>query len=659
MRKIIIWGLLISIIAVAQTTSAQPQAAGDWPHFNRDEASSRYSPLDEINTVNVSGLEPAWTYTPTTEAPHVVNAKGVEFAKALAKLNIPDVGGVGIKAVPVVVKGVMYVSAGNLVVAVDAASGKEIWRYTLADGAFASEYGVNYWPGNADVAPRIVFTSQHNLIALDAATGRPVPGFGRMGVVDMGRVAWRGVPVVFRNMLVVGANVVETPQDPNAPGDTRAFDAVTGAQKWVFHSVPRPGEAGHDTWLNDGWQDRSGTNVWGPHMTVDEELGLVYFPLGSPSANYYGGDRPGNNLFGNSVVAVDGNTGEYRWHFQLVHHDLWDYDNPPAPTLINIQRDGKNIPALAQIGKTGWMFILDRRTGEPIFGVDERPVAAGDVPGEWYAPTQPFPLKPGPLARMSFSVEDMVTAQDTNAAHASNCKALYDMSGGFYNAGPFTPFLLHKEGSPPRSTINFPGSMGGTGWGGMATDQKRGHVFVYTQNVGSIGWTMERKKGVYYPEYEEVNWTLPYARASVEGYGSHHLFATSAGEGLGDYPCQKPPWGQLNAVDANTGEIIWQKPVGIAEHLPESKRNTGLAYGYAGPTATAGGLLFFAGLSDGQFRAFNSLTGEELWNTDLGYSSITLPISFLGSDGRQYVSITVAGAVRAFALPQRAAGAAK
>jgi len=649
MRNMIV-GLMISVTACVQMASAAPGevAPGDWPHFNRDKGSSRYSPLDQITTANVSRLQPAWTYAPAVEVPY-------QAGTALAEHNLKiktNSGGVGYKVVPVVVNGVMYVSAGDNVAAVDAASGKEIWRYTLANRAYASEYGVNYWPGNVDVAPRIVFTSGRKLIALDAATGRPVPEFGKGGVASMGLVAWRGVPVVFRNVLVIGANVLEIAQDPKAPGDTRGFDAVTGAQKWVFHSVPRPGELGHETWLNDGWQDRSGTNVWGPHMTVDEELGLVYFPLGSPSGNYYGGDRPGSNLFGNSIVAVDGDTGAYRWHFQLVHHDIWDYDNPPAPALINIQRDGKMIPALAQIGKTGWMFILDRRTGEPIFGVEERPVAKGDVPGEWYAPTQPFPLKPGPLARMSFSVEDMVTAQDTTAAHATNCKALYDRSGGFYNVGPFTPFLLHKEGSPPRSSIIFPGAHGGAMWGGMATDQQRGYLFVYTQNLGSVGWTMARKKGESYPELEELNWKLPYWRASVDGYGPEHYFAASAGEGLAEYPCQKPPWGQLNAVDANTGEIIWQQRVGIAEDLPEGKRDTGLPHGTAGPTATAGGLVFYAALRDARLRALNALTGEELWSTHLGGTAMSQPISFLGSDGRQYIAISEGGAVMAFALPR-------
>lgn len=653
-------GLVMLVSVSFQVAYAQTVAPGDWPHFNRDPGSSRYSPLDQITVDNVDSLRLAWSYPPADgtsgdEAPEAdkapPNALPAKLAEVLQELNISIGGVVGIKAVPVVVDGVMYFPAGNFVAAVDAATGKEIWRYTLAGEEQASQYGVNYWPGSREVAPRIVFTSGRKLIALDAATGRPALGFGKGGIINMG-VKWGGVPVVFRDVLAVGSNVIETPQDPEAPGDTRAFDAVTGAHKWVFHSVPRPGEVGHETWLDDGWRDRSGTNVWGPHMAVDEKLGLLYFALSSPSSNYYGGDRPGENLFGNSVVAVEGDTGKYRWHFQLVHHDLWNYDNPGAPSLINIQQDGKTIPTLAYIGKSGWMFILDRRTGEPIFGVEERPVAKGDVPGEWYSPTQPFPLKPDPLARMSFSLEDMVTADDTTAAHAANCRALYDESGGFYNAGPFTPFLLRKTGAPPRSTILFPGGTGGALWGGMATDQEHGYVFVYTQNLATIGWTMEKEKGKRYDIYgEESKSNLPYTIANLDGFDPHKKFTASAGEGLGSYPCQKPPWGLLNAVDANTGEVIWRRPVGIAKRLPEGKRNTGLPSGSAGPTATAGGLLFHAGVSDGRLRAFNSLNGEELWNTDMVFTSLSQPISFLGSDGRQYVSITVGGEILAFALP--------
>jgi quinoprotein glucose dehydrogenase len=299
---------------------------------------------------------------------------------------------------------------------------------------------------------------------------------------------------VFRNLVMVGASVLEVPT--GQPGDTRAYDARTGAKLWDFHTVPGPGEVGHETWLNEGWKGRSGTNVWAWQMTVDIERGLLYMPVGGPASNYYGGDRPGANLFGNSVVAVDAETGKLKWYFQTVHHDLWDYDSPPAPVLVDITVKGKKIPAIAQIGKTGWMFILDRTNGKPVFGVEERKVTAGDVPGEWYSPTQPFPLKPPALARMSFKPEDLVTAEDTTPEHAKACKELYDKSGGFYNAGPYTPFLLHEDGTPPKSTIIFPGATGGTNWGGMAVDPTDGYVFAYTQDLGQVGWTERKKPGV-------------------------------------------------------------------------------------------------------------------------------------------------------------------
>ena len=487
-----------AFIMTAAAPSAQQAAPGDWPHFNRDSGSTRYVPLDQINATNVARLQPAWTFTTVVEPPPGAGPGPAGRAGGAGR-GRGGPSGVGAQVVPVVVEGVMYVPAGNVVVALNAATGKEVWRYTVTTGA-ASNRGVNYWPGTRGVGPRIVFTtrgqSSNSLVALDADTGKPSAGFGQNGITDLGSVGWSGVPVVFRNVLALGASTLETPQDANTPGDTRGFDAVTGKLKWTFHSVPRPGEVGHDTWLNDGWKDRSGTNIWNHHMTADEQLGLLYLPISGPASNYYGGDRPGDNLFGNSIVAIDGDTGAYKWHFQLVHHDIWDFDNPPAPALLDITQNGQRIPVLAQIGKSGWMFILDRRNGKPVFGVDERPVAKGDVPGEWYAPTQPFPRKPRALARMSFTYEDLVTAEDTTPAHAANCRALLEKSGGVYNVGPFTPFLYHEEGTPPRTSLIFPGATGGTNWGGMATDQQRGYVFVYTQNQGQIGWVEKKKPRV-------------------------------------------------------------------------------------------------------------------------------------------------------------------
>ena len=241
-------------------------------------------------------------------------------------------------------------------------------------------------------------------------------------------------------------------------GDTRAFDVRTGKKLWQFQNVPLPGQVGHDTWLDYGWRDRSGTNVWAFYMTLDAERGILYMPVSAPAANYWGGDRPGANLFANSIVAVDAETGKYRWHFQTVHHDLWDFDMPSPPVLVDITQNGRRVPALASIGKTGYMFILDRVTGKPIFGVEERPVPKGEVPDEWYSPTQPFPVKPArSFGRVEFDKErDMVRAEDTSPQHVAECQALWDKSGGFHNAGPFTPFLFHEDGAPPRSSGAVP-----------------------------------------------------------------------------------------------------------------------------------------------------------------------------------------------------------
>jgi glucose dehydrogenase len=616
-------------------------ANANWPMYNHDSAGTRYSPLKQIDAGNVAKLARVWSFTTRTNEP------------AATPGAAPGRGGAGIGAevTPIVVNGVMYVPAANLVVAIDPEAGKEIWRYQLAIGQ-ASTRGVAYWPGDSQNPPRIIFTSGRNLIALNAGTGKIDPGFGKEGTVDM-VIGYTGVPTIFRNTVMVGASVLEVPKGP--PGNTRAYDARTGAKMWEFHTVPQLGEPGHETWLDDGWKERSGTNVWGWQMTVDEARGLLYMPVGSPASNYYGGDRPGANLFGNSIVAVDAVTGKYKWHFQTVHHDLWDYDTPPAPVLIDAVVKGKKIPILAQIGKTGWMFILNRETGKPVFGVEERPVPAGDVPGEWYSPTQPFPLKPPPLGRIDFKPADLVTAEDTTPQHAQACKELYDKSGGFYNAGPYTPFLLHEDGAPAKSTIIFPGATGGTNWGGMATDPRAGYVFAYTQDLGQVGWTEKKKPGVQYA-FDERGSDLLYTRASVDGPGPFHTFTAAAkdadGKTIGVWPCQKPPWGRLSAVDVKTGTIAWQVPLGITEQLPEAKQHTGRSVdAFAGPTATAGGLVFIGAVNDNRIRAFDSKTGKELWSFKLEATANANPMTYQAKNGKQYVAIVAGRTVHAFSLP--------
>ena len=619
---------------VAQTTKIP---AADWPSYNRDLASTRYSPLTQIDTGNVQRLARAWSYRLRPDA------------------NSPAAGTMN-QVTPLVVSGRMYLPAGNRVVALDAETGHEIWRYELKTGV-ASRRGVAYWPGDKNNPPRILFTTGHNMVALNANTGQPDPGFGNEGEMKMD-VPFAGVPAIYRNIIVVGMNVFG-PGEPNPhpqdevpvglPGDSRAYDARTGRKLWDYHAIPRPGEAGYDTWPEDAWKGRAGNNMWSYSTTVDAARGIAYMSMGGPAANYYGGDRKGDDVPANSVVAVDAATGKYKWHFQTVHHELWDYDLPPDPVLIDIVKDGKKIPALVQTGKSGYMFILDRVTGKPVFGVEERAVPQGSVPGEWYSPTQPFPLKPPPLARVSVKREDIVTAEDTTADHAKACQALWDKNG-FQDSGPFTPWAYQEAGAPSHVTIALPGPTGGTNWGGAAADPKLGYVFVNSQDSPGTGWI--RKD----PDASKEG-HLPYDKAP--GFFGFSAPAKDAnGNAIGNLPCIKPPWERLFAVNVNTGDIAWQVPLGITEGLPAGKQNTGRAGAFAGPIATAGGLVFIGATSDSRFRAFDSKTGKELWVAKLDYSATAVPITYQGKNGKQYVAIVASGpgrgndrAVVVFALP--------
>ncbi len=613
----------IAILPFAFTTGAAAQNAKDWPFYRGDLEGMGFSPLKQINTHNVDKLTQSWTQQLTTRG--------------------------SLEATPIVVNGVMYLAGGNKVLAFDGDTGKEVWHYDVQMGPTR---GVAYWPGDKDNKPRIIFTTfNRKMIALDAATGMPVPSFGTEGIVEL-TVGYDGVPTIYKNLAFLGASVGELPTGPH--GDTRAYDAVTGKLVWTFHTVPQPGEVGHDTWLSDGWKDRSGTNVWGWYMTVDPKTNTLFMPVGGPSPNYYGGDRPGDDLFGNSIVAVDADTGKLKWYFQTIHHDLWDADLPPGPGFVEVDKDGQKIPALVAIGKTGLMFILNRDTGKPVFGVEERPVPKGDVPGEWYSPTEPFPLKPPPLARNSYKPEDMVTAEDTSPEHAKACQEVLEKNGGkLYNAGPFTGWLLHEDGTPPKTTIQFPGGTGGSNWGGTATDPHLHYVFVQTHDVSLMGWIEKKKEGGNYGRGTQESKQL-YDRASVAGPGPYFSFSAmmkdANGKVIGSWPCQKPPWGQLIAVNANTGEIAWKVRLGITEGLPEDKQLTGNS-GSAGPIATAGDLVFVGSTSDQRFRAFDSKTGKQLWVTTLGKNANADPMTYEGKDGKQRVAVVAADSVFVFALP--------
>jgi len=626
-RIMCVFTVVLTVLAANQSTKAQQQGArdpaADWPMYHRDLAGTRYSPLSQINTGNVTQLKQAWSLR--------LREEGVDIGPASPSEVFQQV-------TPIVVNGVMYLPAGNRVLALEPDTGKQIWRFDVKTG-LASFRGVAYWPGDGKHPPRILFTSLRKLIALNANTGQLDPSFGRNGEVQL-RIPYSGVPAIYKNIILMGSNFFgpgerhigpQLETFAGEPGNTHAYDARTGDLLWEFHTIPRPGEPGNETWGKDSWKNRTGNNVWAFSLTVDEERGILYLPVSSAGANFYGADRPGNNAYSNSTVAVDAETGKLRWYFQHIHHELWDYNLPPAPSLFEITKDGKKIPALAQVGKHAYMFILNRLTGEPIFGVEERPVAQGDAPGEQYSPTQPFPLKPPAIARDRVGPEDLVSAEDTTPEHAQACKELWDRVK-FYNAGPYTPFNFRKEGAPP--SIILPGITGGVNWNGTAVDPELGYIFVNSKDTPSTGWIQRN------PRYSEAtaDKELPY----VWGGGPSFSASIKLPDGrTASFSCLKPPWARLIAVNANTGEIAWQTPLGVNENLPEGKRNVG-APGSGGAIATAGGLVFIGATTDNRFRAFDSRTGKELWSVKLDYNITAVPMTYQARNGKQYVAVVSA-----------------
>lgn len=620
------WGFALASALLAVPLAAQDvlttPTAGDWPLYARNHAGDRYSPLTQITRENVGRLQEAWTY----------------------RLN-PQ-GGASILAgtVPVVVDGVMYLPVGNAVVALEAHTGREIWRHHIADGT-ARRY-VTYWPGDGRTPARVYYNPGNSIVALNARTGQVDRRFASNGVLTWDGARYDYPPSIFRNTLVIGAWTPErSTAGPEGDGDTRAFDARTGSFKWRFNTIPHPGEPGNETWGNDSWRDRPGANMWVWYTTADVETNTLYMTLGSPGPNYWGGDRPGDNLYANSIVAVDIDTGAYKWHFQAIHHELWDWDLPAPPVLFDVTVDGQRIPALAETGKNGLMYILNRHTGEPIHGVNEMPVARGNVPGEWYSPTQPIPVRPAPLQRMWWNPDDVVTEADTNAEHVAACRALLDSYGGnFFNAGPFTPFFLRNPGDPPRASINMPHN-GGSVWGGSSADPTTGLVYVNITEGGSIGWIEPRDPNGNYGSGTDGS-NQPYDRGSLIGPGAYSGFNASFTGPDGrrvTLPCIRPPWGRMIAVDANTGEIAWAVRLGTTPQLAEGKRETGANNSAGGSMVTAGGLVFIGATSDGVFRAFDARNGDVVWQSQLDYTTNTIPMSYQGRDGRQYIAVLATG----------------
>jgi glucose dehydrogenase len=481
---------------------------------------------------------------------------------------------------------------------------------------------VAYWPGDGEAGARLLYGAGDKLWALDPRTGKPIESFGKNGVADVhpGSPAARsegggGIgfsisspPAIYKNLAILGASEGENSVIGPA-GDPQAFDVKTGKLVWRFHAVPQPGERHFNTW-GDGFKDRGGPAIWGL-MTVDAERGMVFMPTGNPGGSFYGGDRPGDNLYSVSVLALDAATGEYKWHYQTTRHDVFDADLAGAPALIEVTRDGKRIPAVAQITKMGGMlFILDRVTGKPIHGVEEHKVPKSAVPGERSAPTQPFPIKPAPWARLG-----MTKAELTTVTPESNrfCTAWWEQEQ-MYNDGPYTPY------GAKGTTVVFSGTIGGGNWGGVAFNPQLGYVFVNTSNLATLGRMVPAPDGSYRNE-------LSYTRFWDDN----------------KYPCQQPPWGELVAVNANTGDVAWKVTLGSYPELvakgiaPTGTPNLG------GPIATAGGLVFIGATKDARFRAFDAKTGKELWHGQLEAAAGATPMTFMGRNGRQYVVIASGG----------------
>jgi quinoprotein glucose dehydrogenase len=548
----------------------------------------------------------------------------------------------------------MYITTPyGRIVALDSSTGKELWVFQVPSGVPSSR-GVEYWAGDAKTPAQIVFgTGDGRLFSLHAKTGEPNDAFGDRGVVNLntpeilqglpGNDGLSSPPIVYKHLIITGGRTQENP--PQGPaGDVRAWDVHTGKLVWTFRSVPRAGEKYVDSWAGDSWKNRTGVNVWGV-MTVDTQRGIVYMPFGAPSVDQYGGDREGDNLFSSSIVAADANTGKYRWHFQLVHHDIWDADVANPPMLIDVKQRGRTIPAVAVVGKMGLLFLLDRVTGKPIYGVEERPVAASEVPLERAAKTQPFPLKPPPLSRMTMTMADIATVTPELEAE---CRKLIE---GVQIGGPYLP------PGYKRLRLAFPGNHGGVNWGGMSFNPQLGYLFVNTNEMGQLSGLRDRDpKGG--------------GRAQAEGVGNRvhpdAPYESVPGGGRFKYQnlyCQQPPWGQLSAVDVNTGEFAWRVTLGVTDSLPPDKQNTGRP-GNGGSIATAGGLVFVGATDDARFRAFDAKTGKELWTFKLGGAANATPSTYLGKDGRQYVVTVSTGGgffeapltddrIMAFALPKR------
>ncbi len=580
-------GLMLAV-AVGGTLSAQRE----WRDYAGGPESSRYVAATEITKANVGQLQVAWNYAP-----------------GMTDFN------------PLVVRGVVYGRGpGNSVVALDAASGKQLWTHPPVDGFNAR--GMNYWENRDGTTRRLIFSANNPLQEIDAVTGDPVTSFGVNGKVDL-RVGLDRDPAtfnqqtrtpgrVFENLIIMGSATNQ--EYASAPGDIRAFDALTGKLVWTFHTVPRPGEYGYDTWPKDAWKTIGGANNWG-EQSIDEKRGIIYVPTGSPKYNFYGGNRQGANLFGDCIIALDARTGKRLWHFQTVHHDIWDLDNNSAPQLTTIRHNGRTVDVVAVASKTGYLYVFDRVTGTPIWPIEERPVPQNStVPGEALSATQPFPTAPPPFSRQKFTADDVnphiLSPEEREAFRQRIAKARND--------GPFTPIGFEE-------VVHMPGNQGGSNWGSTAANPSDGSVYVIGFNVPTLIRLL--KPGEVRSGRGGAKEVVQEGRYVTEGFG---LFPTIV----------NPPYTTLTAYDLNAGTIKWQ--IGLGDDLrlaAQGIKGTGTAASIKGGLIVTATGLVFATAADRKVHVYDSATGTQISELALGGNTTGAP-SMFEIGGRQYLLVT-------------------
>ena len=620
---------------VGLTGQEQGTANGEWPTYGGNLSNDRYSPLDQITAENFNEMEVAWQFRTDSFGP------------------TPETR---LQSTPLMVNGVLYTTAGTrrAAVALDAATGELLWMHRLEEGERGEEAprrlsgrGLTYWDdGGSGVI--LYVTPGYQLVALNAATGDPVSTFGTDGIVDLkqnidqdleptSEIGLHAAPIVAGNTIIVGAAHRpggSPPSRENVKGYVRGFDLRTGERSWIFHTIPTGDEFGNDSWQEGSWRYTGNSGVWG-QMSIDPELNMAYFPVEAPTGDYYGGHRPGDNLFSGSVVAVDLETGERAWHYQTVHHDIWDWDLPAAPVLADITVDGREIKALVLPTKQSWLFVLDRVTGEPVWPIEEVPVEQGDVPGEWYSPTQPIPTKPPAVDRIEWGVDDLIDYTPELRAQAEEIVSKFKI-GSIYTP----PSVAVADGY--FGTLAVPNSTGGVNWPGGAFDPETGMFYVYTKTqLGSLGLVND-------PERSDMD----FIRGIPEGVARRETSLNIRG-----LPIIKPPWGRITAVDLTRGEIAWQVAHGEA---PDNVRNHTLLNGAELPkTGWPGRIgvlvtktLAIAGDSaihttesgevGAMLRAYDKASGEEVGAVFMEAPQSGSPMTYMVDD-MQYIVVAASG----------------